>query len=119
MKEHITREQFEELVKNMDKEELRKVVEEAEKCRLTIESSVPYNPVKVSDLTVTDFSRIIREIVREEIEKSLPVPRYERWFEIPNTPGELNKGDIRTYATDHTVFESNKFPGWGHGHKEI
>lgn len=118
-KGHITWEQFKELIKNIDKEKLRKIAEEAEKCRNTIESSLPYNPIRVSDLTVTDFSRMLRDIVREEIKESLSVPRYEGWFEVPNTPGEINKGDVRTYATDRTVFESDKFPRWGHGYREI
>lgn len=107
-------------IKRIDKEELRKVAEEAEKCRFTIESSVSYDPVRVSDLSVTDFSRIIREIVRDEIGRSLPiylVPKYEG-FEIPRTPGELNDNS-KFHTTDHAVFESDKFPGWGHGYKEI
>lgn len=106
-------------IKRIDEEELRKVAEEAEKCRLTIESNVPYNPVRVSDLTVTDFCRIIREIVRDEIGRSLPiytVPKYEG-FEIPHTPGEPND-NYEFNITDHTVFESDKFPGWNYGYKE-
>lgn len=81
---------------------------------------IMYSSTKVSDLSVTDFCRIIREIVRDEIGRSLPIhqiPKYEG-FEIPHTPGELNdNSEFR--VTDHTVFESDKFPGWGHGYKEI
>ena len=123
-RENITREQFEELAKSIDPEEFQKVVETAKKCHDTIKSNVPYNPVRVSDLTVTDFNRmlqdIIRSIVKEEIGRILPiyqVPNYQG-FEIPRTPGELNDNS-RSDTTNHTVFESDKFPGWGHGYKEI
>lgn len=119
-KENITREQFKELAKSIDPKEFQKVVETAKECHDTIKSSVPYNPMRVSDLTVTDFCKIIREIVRDEIDRSLPIhqiPKYEG-FKIPNTLGELNDNS-RFHATNHTVFESDKFPGWGHGYKEI
>ena len=75
---------------------------------------IMYSSTKVSDLSVTDFCRIIREIVRDEIGRSLPtyiVPKYEG-FEVPRTPGELNDNS-EFNITDHTVFKSDKFPGWG------
>ena len=124
-RENITREQFEELAKSIDPKEFQKVVETAKECHDTIKSSVPYNPIRVSDLTVTDFNRmlqdIIRSIVKEEIGRILPiyqVPNYQE-FEIPRTPGELNQGNVRFHTTDHIVFDSDKFPGWGDGYKEI
>ena len=124
-RKNISREQFEELAKSIDPKELQKVVETAKECHDTIKSSVPYNPIRVSDLTVTDFNRMlqdtIRSIVKEEIGRILPiyqVPNYQG-FEIPRTLGELNQGNSRFHTTDHTVFESDKFPGWGHGYKEI
>lgn len=33
-------------------------------------------------------------------------------------PGELNDSS-KFHATDHTVFEPDKFPGWGHGYKKF
>ena len=123
-RKNISRKQFEELAKSIDPKEFQKVVETAKECHDTIKSSVPYNPIRVSDLTVTDFNRMlqdtIRSIVKEEIGRILPiyqVPNYQG-FEVPRTPGELNNNS-RFHTTNHTIFESDKFPGWGHGYKEI
>ena len=120
----MTREQFEELAKSIDPEEFQKVVETAKECHDTIKSSVPYYPIRVSDLTVTDFNRMlqdtIRSIVKEEIGRILPiyqVPNYQG-FEIPRTPGEQNQGNTRTFTTNYTVFEPHKFPMWNYGYKE-
>ena len=51
---------------------------------------IMYSSTKVSDLSVTDFCRIIREIVRDEIGRNLPnyqVPKYEGYF----LKGNLNE----------------------------
>lgn len=51
---------------------------------------IMYSSTKVSDLSVTDFCRIIREIVRDEIGRSLPInqiPKYEGYF----LKGELDE----------------------------
>lgn len=122
-RKNMTREQFEELAKSIDPKEFQKVVETAKECHDTIKSSVPYNPIRVSDLTVTDFNRMlqdtIRSIVREEIGRILPiyqVPNYQG-FEIPRTPGELNQGNTSYYSSDHTDFDPAMFPMWNYGYK--
>lgn len=75
---------------------------------------------KVSDLSVSEFTNIIRDIVKSEISKNLPVysiPEY-KGFEIPNELGELNQSNSETYATNYTVFRPQEFPGWGYGYHE-
>lgn len=79
---------------------------------------IMYSSTKVSDLSVTDLCRIIREIVRDEIGRNLPIHQISKYegSKIPNTPGELNDNS-GFHTTNHTVFESDKFPGWGHGYQ--
>jgi hypothetical protein len=101
---------------------LDKILEVLDSEEDKLEELEDWNPVplnsgkKVSELTVGE----LRDILREEIGRLLPiytVPKYEG-FEIPHTPGELNNNS-KFNITDHTVFKSDKFHGWGHGYGEI
>ena len=73
--------------------------------------------LKVSDLSLFELCKIIRDIVREETGRSLP--NYQVFkYEIPKELGEQNQDNTRTFTTNYTVFEPHKFPMWNYGYKE-
>lgn len=70
---------------------------------------------KISDLTVSEFYKLIKSVIREEVTKS---PLSPEWY-VPETPGELNRDTSKFSTSNHTEFDPSHFPLWGYSYKEV